>query len=158
MVELRELEPDDSGWLERVLRSETAGPRIVSRGRLHDGLTLRGLIAMHEDDRAGVLLHNVDEDELEVVFIATTVRGVGAGAALLDAALDVARANGCARACVITTNDNTSALRFYQRCGWNLVAVHLDAATAARDLKPEIPTRGNDGIPIDHELELERRL
>jgi GNAT superfamily N-acetyltransferase len=125
---------------------------------MHDGLALPGLVAMHEGDHAGVLLHHVEGDELEVVFIASTIRGVGAGAALLESALDLARAGGCARAWVITTNDNQAALRFYQRQGWTLIAVHRDAVTEARELKPEIPVRGRDGITICDELELERRL
>ncbi len=54
-----------------------------------------------------------------------------------------------------TTNDNVDALRFYQRRGWNLAALHEDAVTRARRLKPEIPLVGDHGIPIRHELELE---
>ncbi len=158
MPEIRPLEPDDAAWLERVLRAETAGPRIVSRGRLLDGLALPGFVAVEGEDRAGVLLHRIEGDELEVAFIAATVRGVGAGAALLAAAIEAARDAGCGRAWVVTTNDNTPALRFYQRCGWDLVAVHHDAVTAGRDLKPEIPMRGRDGIPVRHELELEYGL
>jgi hypothetical protein len=56
---------------------------------------------------------------------------------------------------LITTNDNTHALRFYQRRGWDLVAVHRGAVDDARSVKPEIPEKGNDDIAIKHELELE---
>jgi hypothetical protein len=45
------------------------------------------------------------------------------------------------------------ALRFYQRRGFDLAAVHRDAVTEARRLKPSIPPDA-DGIPIRHELEL----
>ncbi len=50
------------------------------------------------------------------------------------------------------------ALRFYQKRGFVLVAVHRDAVAAARALKPEIPLIGEDGIPIRDELELELAL
>jgi hypothetical protein len=50
------------------------------------------------------------------------------------------------------------ALRFYQKRGFALVAVHRDAVAAARALKPEIPLIGEDGIPIRDELELELAL
>ena len=43
---------------------------------------------------------------------------------------------------------------FYQRHGYDLVAVHRDAVTRARALKPAIPEI-LDGIPVRHELELE---
>jgi hypothetical protein len=59
---------------------------------------------------------------------------------------------------LVTTNDNTAAIRFYQRRGWDLVALHRDALDRSRELKPAIPRTGDDGIALRHELELERRL
>jgi len=55
----------------------------------------------------------------------------------------------------MTTNDNTAALRFYQKWGFLLVAVHRNAVEQARKLKPEIPLTGIDGIPLRDEIELE---
>jgi ribosomal protein S18 acetylase RimI-like enzyme len=80
---------------------------------------------------------------------------VGAGAALLEGVGALARGAGARRVWLITTNDNTHALRFYQRSGFDLVAIHRDAVAEARRLKPSIPLVGNDGVPIRHELELE---
>jgi hypothetical protein len=45
----------------------------------------------------------------------------------------------CDRLRLVTTNDNIRALRFYQRRGWRMAALHLDAVDAARKIKPEIP-------------------
>ncbi len=56
---------------------------------------------------------------------------------------------------LITTDANLHALRFYQRRGLVLAALHRNAVEAARRIKPEIPLIGNDGIPIRDELELE---
>ena len=57
---------------------------------------------------------------------------------------------------LITTNDNTSALRFYQKYGFSLKAVHIGAADEARRLlKPALPRTGEDRIPIHHEFEFE---
>lgn len=58
----------------------------------------------------------------------------------------------------MTTNDNLDALRFYQRRGWRLVAVHPDPLEESRRLKPSIPTVGLFGIPRRDELELEAGL
>ncbi len=50
------------------------------------------------------------------------------------------------------------ALRFYQKWGLRLVALHPNALEQSRRLKPEIPLVGRDGIPLRDELELEMTL
>ena len=84
--------------------------------------------------------------------------GRGAGQALLAAVRDVARAAGCRCVWLITTNDNTRALRFYQRFGFDLAALHHGALAESRRLKPSISELGADGIPLAHELELRLAL
>ena len=82
----------------------------------------------------------------------------GAGTALLEAAGQLARRQGCTRLWVITTNDNVDALRFYQRRGFCLVRVHRGAVDRSRaTLKPEIPAAGAYGIPLRDEIELEKQ-
>ena len=83
---------------------------------------------------------------------------VGAGTALIEAVAGAARAAGCARLWLITTNDNLRALRFYQRRGFRLAALHRDALARSRELKPSIAEIGLDGIPLRDELELELDL
>jgi hypothetical protein len=58
-------------------------------------------------------------------------------------------------ACELVTLD---ALRFYQRRGMHLVAVHHGLRETARRLKPQIPLTGNFGIPLLDEIELEMLL
>jgi len=82
--------------------------------------------------------------------------GRGVGTALIVAAEEVAQRAGCRRLWLITTNDNTHALRFYQKRGFVLAALHRNAVAASRARKPEIPLTGNDGIPIRDEIELEK--
>ena len=79
--------------------------------------------------------------------------------ALVGAVKGAAARAGCASVWLITTNDNTRALRAYQRHGFDLVALHHGAVDdSRRRLKPEIPPTGRDGIPLRHELELAVRL
>lgn len=87
-----------------------------------------------------------------------TSSGSGGNRALLAAVEEAARAAGCKRLWLITTNDNLAALRFYQRRGYALVAVHRAALDGARQLKPGIPLVGRSGVPLRDELELEKRL
>lgn len=56
---------------------------------------------------------------------------------------------------LVTTNDNPDALRFHQRRGFRIAAVHAGAMAASRRIKPAIPEIGACGIPIGDEIELE---
>ena len=68
------------------------------------------------------------------------------GTALIETVL---AETGCRRLWLITTNDNTDALRFYQRRGFRLAELHPGAVDRSRaTLKPEIPVIGDHGIPI----------
>jgi GNAT superfamily N-acetyltransferase len=146
--------PADYDWATAMLTEEWGAPVVVSRGVLHDPRTLPGFVARRDGEPVGLVTFHVTGDDCEVV----SINGYGVGAALLDAAVDAARRLGCRRAWLVTTNDNIRALRFYQRRGWDLVALHRDGVTAGRRLKPGIPELGLDGIPLRHELELELRL
>ena len=77
---------------------------------------------------------------------------------LLAAARMEARERGCRRLWLVTTNDNTPAVRFYQRRDFDICAFHRNAITESRRLKPEIPDEGLFGIRVRHEIELEYLL
>jgi ribosomal protein S18 acetylase RimI-like enzyme len=77
---------------------------------------------------------------------------------LLAAVAEEAVRRGARRLWLITRNDNLDALRFYQRRGMRLCAIHRDAIDQARLVKPSIPLVGNFGIAIRDELELDLRL
>jgi ribosomal protein S18 acetylase RimI-like enzyme len=158
-VQVRRVTPDDRTWIAEVVTAEFASTRLVSRGRLvEDASALDGFVVENDGRPVGCALwHEVDGDA-ELAVIATTYRGAGAGTALLDAVVEHARANGWKRLWLITTNDNTDALRLYQRAGWDWVAWHRDGVTESRLLKPELPQRGAHDIPIRHEIELEYPL
>jgi N-acetylglutamate synthase-like GNAT family acetyltransferase len=155
-VQVRRVSTDDRRWIAEVITAEFASTRLVSRGRvLEDASILDGFIVENDGRPVGCAVwHEIDGDA-ELAVIATTYRGAGAGTALLDAVVDYSRASGWNRLWLITTNDNTDALRLYQRAGWDWVAWHRDAVSDARPLKPELPVTGAHDIPIRHEIELE---
>ena len=157
-VLVRPVEDSDRDWLRETL-AQAGHLRILSRGRLtEDASKLDGFLAERAGTKVGYSLMRIENDELEVVALEALTRRQGIGTALLAAAADEARKARCARAWLITTNDNLDAVRFYQRRGWDLVALHRDAITAGRQLKPEIPEVGDYGLPIRHELEFELLL
>jgi ribosomal protein S18 acetylase RimI-like enzyme len=141
-----------------ALVADRWGPVVVSRGRVYRPAELPGFVASVDGDLGGAATYALDDGSCELVTIDSIVEGRGVGTALLEAVRGAARAAGCARLWLITTNDNLRALRFYQRRGFVLVALHAGAIEAARRVKPSIAELGNDGIPIRDELELELAL
>jgi ribosomal protein S18 acetylase RimI-like enzyme len=120
---------------------------------------LPGFVATLDGAPAGLASYAVRGSECELVTIRSLREGRGVGRALLAAVRDAAADAGCSRLWLITTNDNLRALELYQRFGMDIVALHRHAVSEARrTLKPSIPERGVNGIPITHELELELHL
>ena len=145
--------------LEPLLRENWGGPLIASRGRLLDARQLPGLWVGETGNLLGYLLYHPEGDQWEVALLEALEQGRGVGSALLGAVEELARRRGCKRLWLVTTNDNTHALAFYQRRGFVLAALHRDAVTEARKtLKPSLPLVGEVGIPLRDELELEKRL
>ena len=159
MIEVRELDEGDRPWARDVERDSWGDAVVARRGELVDPTVLPGFVAVVDGERAGLATYAVRGDECEVVTVRSLREGIGIGRALLDAVREAALMAGCRRLWLVTTNENLRALAVYQRWGLDLVALHRDAVTEARErLKPTIPTRGQNGIPIRHELELELRL
>jgi len=156
-VRVRPLGEADREWATGKLR-ELWGEGVVSRGRLLDATVLPGFVAEGDGEPAGLLTYRIEGGDCEVVTINAFPRGAGAGTALMEAVAVAARDAGCRRVWLITTNDNLRALRFYQRRGFRLAALHRDALDRSRELKPSIPEVGLDGIPLRDELELELTL
>jgi GNAT superfamily N-acetyltransferase len=148
----------DRRWIAELWRAEWGGETMVSRGRLFHVDDVPGLIAWDEQDRAGAATYHVDGADCELTSINAVRSGRGVGTALLSAVEGAAQEAGANRVWLITTNDNMEALRFYQRRGYRLAALHLGTVDEARALKPSIPATGAHGIPIRDEIELEKRL
>jgi hypothetical protein len=121
---------------------------------LIDASALPGFVATDGGRPVGLLTYDVSHDECEVVAIVSTEKGRGIGRALMDTARDGAAAAGCRRLWLVIT-DNTRAFRFYQLWGMDLCAFYRHGVRRSREVKPSLPERGADGLPLDHELEFE---
>lgn len=156
---LRQLTPADKPIITPLLVREWGSVDVValSLGGVVDASTLPGWLAEQDGEVVGLLTYLVRGDTVELVTI-NACTGGGVGGALLGALLEECIATGARRVHVTTTNDNTRALRFYQRAGFHLTALHVNAITESRKIKPEIPELGLDDIPIRDELELTMEL
>ncbi len=145
----------DRNWLIDTWRQIWGDVIVVARGRVYRLADLPALIAWDGTERVGEATYHVEGDLAELTSITAMESGRGVGTALIAAVENAARAAGARRLWLITTNDNLDALRFYQRRGFHLAAVHRDAIEESRRLKPQIPRVGDYGIEIRDELELE---
>ena len=152
---IRPTDAHDRNWTAPFVADRWGSELAVAHGTIYRPHELPGFVAIEEDNTVGLITYHIDGDSCEIVTIDSLRSGQGMVTALIEAVKSVARKAGCRRLWLITTNDNTPALRFYQKRGFVLVAVHRNAVEASRRLKPEIPLFGEDGIPIRDEIELE---
>jgi N-acetylglutamate synthase-like GNAT family acetyltransferase len=156
--QIRPKNKEDKDWLTSLLTEHWGSVKMVTRGKIHKADELPGFIAVQEGKPAGLLTYQINGKECEITSMNSLVENKGIGSALIDAVKSAAATAGCKRLWLITTNDNTKALRFWQKRGFSLVAIYRNAVEQSRRLKPEIPLMGNDGIPIRDEIELEMIL
>lgn len=175
-VVVRSSRRTDRPEIDRILTESWGEPRAAAHDRLYDLTTLPALVATRAAKRpypdgaaavndpatgeliVGVLTFDVEGDAIEVISIDASPQWSGIGSTLLAAATEFGMAERLARLWLVTTNDNLDALRFYQRRGLRVLAVHPDAVARSRVLKPSIPLIGAYGIPIRDEIVLGRDL
>jgi ribosomal protein S18 acetylase RimI-like enzyme len=156
--QVKPLNKEYKAWATTLLTDNWGSARTVSRGHMYQADELPGFIAVEKSKPIGLITYNIIEKECEITTMNSTAEGKGVGSELLDAVKKTAIQKGCKRIWLITTNDNTHALHFWQRRGFIIAAVYLNAIEDSRRLKPEIPLTGDGGIPIRDEIELEMIL
>jgi GNAT superfamily N-acetyltransferase len=162
VIRVRPIGEADRAGLAGLIRELWDADVVVGRGVVHEPAKLPGFIAESAAEgaagTAGLLTYVITGDVLEVITINALDRTHGVGTALVEAAVEAARAHGCTRVRLTTTNDNLDALRFYQRRGFRLTELRPGAVDRSRETKPAIPELGEYGIPLRDELDLEREI
>ena len=152
---IRDRRDDDIPWMRALLQQRWGGTVMMARGETIDVMALPALVA---GAREGLATYRVTGDEAELVSLDAVTPGRGVGTRLVDALVERLKQQGVRRLWVTTTNDNLSALAFYQKRGFALQRVHPGAMDETRKLKPGIPLIGQNGIPLRDEIELCRDL
>ena len=168
---IRPLQRSDREWVAHFLDDRWGTTQIVSRGKAVYGHLLPGFMAeraaepdddspsdQEEAEKIGLVTLHIGESDCEITTLNSLTETEGVGSALVEAVESWAREAGMERLWLVTTNDNLAALKFWQKRGYELVAVHRNAIAAARRIKPQIPINGIDGIPIRDEIELEKQI
>jgi ribosomal protein S18 acetylase RimI-like enzyme len=157
-MDFHRLTPHDLPRLRQFWIEHWGGEDMVTRGNVYRPEQLEGFVIEDGNEWTGLATFIIKDNELEVTSLDSLHEGKGIGTKLMNAVVDEAKKRNCKRVFLITTNDNLRALGFYQKCGFELVAVHRGAVNESRKIKPSIPLIGNDGIPLRDEIELEMPL
>ncbi len=157
-MDFRRLTPNDLPRLRQFWAEHWGGEEMVTRGNVYRPEQLEGFVIEDGDEWLGLLTHFIENGECEITSLDSLREGQGIGTKLLNAIVEEARKQNCKRVFLITTNDNLNALGFYQKRGFELVAVHRGAVNESRKIKPSIPLIGMNNIPLRDEIELELNL
>ncbi|MBM3287342.1 MAG: GNAT family N-acetyltransferase, partial [Candidatus Eisenbacteria bacterium] len=123
-IRVRRIAERDREAVKRILFRRWGPPGVVSRGRLHAAHEHAGFLAEEGARIVGLVTYETRRGRCEVVSLDALRRGGGIGTRLLAAVERRARSLDCREVWLITTNDNLRALRFYQRRGYEIRAVH----------------------------------
>ena len=141
---------------------------FVSRGKVHKALDLDGILAYDNKKIIGLGLYYIKNNECEIVLMETFDQNKGIGTKIINKIINIAKQNKCNRIWLITTNDNINAIKFYQKRGFCIVNIHINAIVESRKIinaivesrkiTPNIPLIGDFGIPVRDEIEFEIRF
>lgn len=157
-IPIRPLAPDDRDRVAHFIRERWGTELVVAHGSVYFPHNLPGFAALEGETIVGLVTYCSTGEVCEIVSLDSLRPNGGLGTALIEAVKETARQAGCKRLWLITTNDNLNALRFYQKRGFQLVAVHRNALERTRLIKPQLPLVGEHGIPLRDEIELELPL
>lgn len=158
MTAPRRLTHDDLPRLRQFWIEHWGGEEMISRGNIYRPEYLEGFVVEDGKEWIGLLTFVIKDGECEVTSLDSLREGQGIGSKLIDQALEEARVRGCRRLFLITTNDNLNALGFYQKRGFEIVAIYRGAINESRKIKPSISMIGMNNIPLRDEIELEVNL
>ncbi len=154
-MNIRRLSPADLPRLRQFWIEHWGGEEMITRGKVYRPEQLDGFVAEDGTEWVGLLTFVIEGNECEVTSLDSLREGQGIGSTLIDKAIEEACSRKCDRLFLITTNDNLNALGFYQKRGFEIVAIYRGAVNESRKRKPNIPLIGYNNIPLRDEIELE---
>ncbi|MBG0771668.1 MAG: GNAT family N-acetyltransferase [Anaerolineaceae bacterium] len=157
-IEINPIEPADIPAIHQAVEDLWGSHVIVVHLEQYNCDDLPGFAAFIEGDLAGFLHYEIRDAVCEVMTLASLTDTRGIGTALMSAAERIAAENHCTLLQVTTTNDNLHAIAFYQHRGFRIKEVFPRRIEQARKIKPSIPLIGENGIPIEDEILLEKEL
>ncbi len=157
-LKVRSVTENDKEWINDITIREWGSDFIIADHKIYRPKDLSGIIIEENDEKLGLLTYIIENNECKIISLNSLKQNKGVGTILLDELKRTAKEKGAIRILIETTNDNLNALRFYQKRGFQIIAVYPNAIDEARKKKPQIPLIGENNIPLRDVLELEFKL
>lgn len=157
-MQVEKITHDNRKYINEFIMQHWYTTDMVIRGAIVDMTMVEGLFISDKQDIIGLITYQITGEILEIISLDSVQKNQGIGTMLVNAVIEEAKIHQCKKIILITTNDNVDALRFYQKKGFDMIALYRNAMELSRKLKPEIPLVGDYSIPIRHEIELELLL
>lgn len=157
-MEYRKILPSDDEKVREFVCSQWGSEQMVVHDTTFCLSNLPGFLLMEKGNITALLTYSVTGDDCEIVSLDSLIENRGAASHLIGMLEQEQKAQNRKRIVVSTTNDNLHALEFYQKRGFDMVCLRRGAVDRARKQKPQIPPKAENGIPIRHEIELEKML
>ncbi len=158
MISLHRLTAADIPHLRQFWEEHWDAEFVVAHRTVFHPENVSGFIALDGNEWIGLVTYTFLDTDCEIVSLDALRENEGIGTTLIEKVIEEAKASQCRRVHLTTTNDNLRALGFYQKRGFQLCALRVNAMEATRKLKPEVPLIGENGIPLRDEIELEMLL
>lgn len=156
---IKEIKEVDIPWLKKVSLKYYGGKFCIFLGRKFFLEKLPGYYLENEKgEKAGLITYEIKKNTCEIMTLNAFKQFQGIGTLLLKKVIETAIKSNCREIKAITTNDNIDALRFYQKRGFKMIKLHLNALEKDRKLKPSIPKTGYYKIPMQDAIELQYPL
>lgn len=139
--------------VNNILIEEWESTNIVVRGNIIDGTKLDGFVAVSNEQIVGLVTYVFKDTECEIISLNSFIENIGIGTALINKVREIAKNNNCHILKLVTTNNNIKAFGFYQKRGFIISKVYINAMETARKLKPQIPMVDENNLPIRDEIE-----
>jgi nucleoside-triphosphatase THEP1/GNAT superfamily N-acetyltransferase len=137
------------------INSQWLTPYIIAGNEIIYPSQHPGFFAYHQNVVAGLITYRESGETIEILTLNSLIPGKGIGRKLITRVIQEAIQKSKYTIKLVTTNDNLSALRFYQKFGFRISKINRDAISESRKLKPQIPFLGEHHIPINDEICLE---
>ncbi len=115
----------------------------------------QGFLVFNSIELIGLITFRHKGSICEILTLNSIIENQGIGNALINQLIEYCREKHWKILELMTTNDNTQALRFYQKHGFIIRDIRLNQIKQSRKLKPGIPLNGNNSIPIRDEIILQ---